>query len=53
MAGWRHAVELEMSGEDIGRLTDISRSRTEQDEGLSELPPHEPRPLQESSDRLR
>jgi hypothetical protein len=23
MAGWRHAVELTMSGEDIGRLTDI------------------------------
>jgi hypothetical protein len=29
MAGWRHAVKLAMSGEDIGRLTDISRSRTE------------------------
>jgi transposase len=29
MAGWRHAVELAMSGEDIERLTDISRSRTE------------------------
>jgi transposase len=29
MAGWRHAVELAMSGEDIGRLTDISRLRTE------------------------
>jgi hypothetical protein len=29
MAGWRHVVELAMSGEDIGRLTDISRSRTE------------------------
>jgi hypothetical protein len=25
----RHAVELAMSGEDIGRLTEISRSRTE------------------------
>jgi hypothetical protein len=29
MAGWRHAVELAMSGEDIDRLTGISRSRTE------------------------
>ena len=29
MAGWRYAVELAMSGQDIGRLTDISRSRTE------------------------
>ena len=29
MAGWRRVVELAMSGEDIGRLTDISRSRTE------------------------
>jgi hypothetical protein len=29
MAGWRHAVELAMSGEDIGRLMSISRSRTE------------------------
>jgi hypothetical protein len=28
MAGWRHAVQLAMSGEDIGRLTDISRSRS-------------------------
>ena len=30
MAEWRQAVELAMSGEDIGRLTDISHSRTEQ-----------------------
>ena len=29
MAGWRYAVELAMSGQDIGRLMDISRSRTE------------------------
>jgi hypothetical protein len=29
MAGWRHAVELAMSGEDIRRLTEISRSRSE------------------------
>jgi Homeodomain-like domain len=29
MAERRHAVELAMSGEDIGRLTGISRSRTE------------------------
>jgi transposase len=29
IAGWRRVVELAMSGEDIGRLTDISRSRTE------------------------
>jgi transposase len=30
MAGWRNAVELAMSDEDIARLTAISRSRTEQ-----------------------
>ena len=29
MAEWRQAVELAMSGEDIGRLTGISHSRTE------------------------
>jgi transposase len=29
MAGWRNAVELAMSDEDIARLTAISRSRTE------------------------
>src|SRR5436190_18661629 len=29
MAGWRQVVELAMSEEEIGRLTTISRSRTE------------------------
>jgi transposase len=27
MPGWRHAVELAISGEDIGRLTGISRAQ--------------------------
>ena len=29
MAGWRRAVELAMTGEDIAELTSVSRSRTE------------------------
>ena len=29
MAGWRRAVELAMTGEEIERLTALSRSRTE------------------------
>jgi transposase len=29
MAGWRHAVELAMTEEEIARLTSVSRSRTE------------------------
>jgi hypothetical protein len=29
MAGWRRAVELAMSGEEIAKLTSVSRSRTE------------------------
>ena len=29
MAGWRQVIELAMTDEEIGRLTAISRSRTE------------------------
>ena len=29
MAGWRQAVELAMTDEEIARLTAVSRSRTE------------------------
>jgi hypothetical protein len=29
MAGWRQAVEVAMTDEDVGRLMAISRSRTE------------------------
>ena len=30
MAGWRQAVELAMTNEEIAQLTSVSRSRTEQ-----------------------
>src|SRR6202048_3845044 len=44
MAGWRRAVELAMTDEEIERLTDLSRSRTEPALGYGPLAAIEDRP---------